>query len=152
QPSAILEINRDITERHRKAQAEQAVYAATTERLTFLQQVLDALPSSVYLVHGLDARLLLANHAASRIWGADWQAEQPMQEFLATNGIEISNAQGHPLAPESLATLRAVQKGETTVQHQEIIRRADGSNLPILVNAVTLTAPQLWSNSQRPSG
>lgn len=151
-PSAILEINRDITERQRKAQAEQAAYAATSERLTFLQQVLNALPSSVYIVHGEDARLLLANSAVSRIWGADWKAEQPMQEFLVTNDIEISDAQGRPLALEKLATLRAIQKGETTAQHQEIIRRADGTNLPILVNAVTLTAPQLWSNAQRSSG
>jgi PAS domain S-box-containing protein len=151
-PSAILEINRDITERQRKAQAEQAAYAATSERLTFLQQVLDALPSSVYIVHGDDARLLLANSAASRIWGADWQAEQPMQEFLVTNDIEVSDAQGRPLALEKLATLRAIQKGETTAQHQEIIRRADGTNLPILVNAVTLTAPRHWSKSQSPSG
>lgn len=149
---AILEINRDITERQRKAQAEQAAYAATSERLAFLQQVLDALPGSVYLVHGSDARLLLTNRAASRIWGADWPVEQPMQEFLVSNAIEISDAQSRPLALEELATLRALQKGETTVQHQEIIRRADGTSLPIIVNAVALTVPQAWGKSQKPSG
>jgi PAS domain S-box-containing protein len=152
QPSAILEINRDITERHRKTQAEQAAYAATTERLTFLQQVLDALPTSIYLVHGSDARLLLANSAASRIWGADWPAEQPMQEFLAKNGIEITDAQSRLLALESLATFQALQKGKATAQRQEIIRRPDGTSRPILVNVVSVTAPQLWSKSQRPSG
>jgi PAS domain S-box-containing protein len=152
QPQAILEINRDITERHRKTQVEQAAYAATSERLTFLQQVLDAMPDGVYLVHGLDARLLLTNRAASHIWGTEWLAEQPMQEFLVANSIEISDTQGHPLALDNLATLRALQKGETTVQHQEIIRRADGTSLPVMVNAVALTAPQRWSKSQRPSG
>src|SRR5206468_512612 len=43
-----------------------------------------------------------------------------------------------PLAPEQLATLRAVQGGETVHQHQEIIRHPDGTTLPVLVNAVAL--------------
>ena len=152
QPLAILEINRDITERHQKAQAEEAIHAETAERLAFLRQVLDALPSSVYLVYGSDARLMLANHAASRIWKADWQVNQPMCEFLINNGIEIADAQGRPLSPNNLATLRAVQKGETTVQYEETIRHADGTNLPTVVNTVLLTPSQLGSESQRKSG
>jgi PAS domain S-box-containing protein len=52
QPTAILEINRDITERRRLEQIQQATHAATAAHLTFLQQVLDTLPSSVYLVRG----------------------------------------------------------------------------------------------------
>ncbi len=152
QPLAILEINRDITERHRKAQAEEAVHAETVERLTFLQQVLDALPSSVYLVYGSDACLMLANRAASRMWKADWQVNQPMCEFLVNNGIEIANAQGRPLSPNNLATLRAVQKGETIVQYEETIRHADGTNLPVVVNTVLLTPSQLGNEFQRKSG
>lgn len=145
---AILEINRDVTERHCKAQEEQNVYAQTSGRLAFLQQVLDALPESVYLVHGADAHLIFANRASSRIWGAQWQVEQPMQEFLAQNGIEIMDAQGRPLAPEMVATLRAVQPGKMIVQRQETVRRADGSSLPVLVNAVPLTSSHLWSPTQ----
>jgi PAS domain S-box-containing protein len=152
QPGAILEISRDITERRRQAQAEHAAYTNATERLTFLQQVLDALPGSVYLVHGEDARLLLANRASSSIWGADWPIEQPMQEFLAYNHIEISDEQNRPLALENLATLQAVRKGKATAQRQEIIRRPDGSSLPIIVNAVSITAPQLWHTAHRTDG
>src|SRR5712691_8438219 len=83
---AILEINRDITERRHLEQAEQVVHTETVARLGFLQQVIDALPSSVYLVYGTDARLLLANRAASSVWGAEWPADQPMLEFLTSNG------------------------------------------------------------------
>ncbi len=150
-PLAILEINRDITERQRKTQEEQTAYAETMGRLAFLQQVLDALPESVYLVHGLDARLLLINRTASRIWGANWQIDQPMSEFLATNDIEIVDAQGRPLPLDTLATLQAVQKGKTIVQYQETIRRHDGSNLPVQVNAVVLAPPLSWSEPQRKS-
>lgn len=147
QPRAILEINRDSTERHRKVEAQHSAYMESVGRLTFLQQVLDALPSSVYLVHGADARLTLANRAAYRVWGAQWPVDQPLLEFLAHNGIEIVDAQGRPLSTEKIATLRAVRQGESVVQYQETIRRADGSNLPVLVNAVALTPQHLWNNA-----
>ena len=146
--TAILEINRDITERRHLEQAMQAVHAQAVARLDFLQQIIDALPSSIYLVYGLDARLLLANRAAASSWGAIWHIDQPMLEFLATNGIKIFDAQGQPLMHEHFATLRVVQGGETVLQHQETIRRANGSSLPVLVNAVALDSSQ-WKNLAR---
>src|SRR6266496_551163 len=82
--------------------------------------------------------LMLANRAAISVWGAEWQADQPMLEFLTTNGIVLFDEQGHPLAPDQYATLRAVQRGETVLQKQELIHRPGGSSLPLLVNAVPL--------------
>jgi PAS domain S-box-containing protein len=149
QPIAILEINRNITERRRLEQAERAAHAETIARLSFLQQVLDALPSSIYLVYGPDARLLLANHAITSVWGAQWQVHQPMLEFLATNNIQLFDAQGRPLSPDKFVTLRAVQRGETTLQHQETIRRPNGSSLPVLVNAVALNSLQFMEAIQQ---
>ncbi len=147
-PTAILEIDRDITERRRLEQAAQSVHADTTARLSFLQQIIDALPSSTYLVYGSEARLMLANRAAASVWGAAWRIDQPMQEFLATNGIKVFDTQGRPLALKNFATLRAVQQGETVLHHQETIRRPDGSILPVLVNAVVLDSPQGWHISR----
>jgi len=146
--TAILEINRDITERRHLEQAMQAVHAQAVARLDFLQQIMDALPSSIYLVYGPDARLLLANHAAASVWGAIWQIDQPMLDFLATNGIEIFDIQGRPLLPRLYATLRAVREGETVLQHQETIRRSNGSSLPVQVNAVPLDSSQLKNLSR----
>jgi PAS domain S-box-containing protein len=151
-PTATLEINRDSTERRRLEQAAQAVHVETAARLSFLQQIIDALPSSIYLVYGADARLLLANRAASSLWGAEWRIDQPMQEFLATNGISVFDAQGRPLALTGFATLRAVQRGETVKHHQETIRRPDGSILPVLVNAVALDSPQGWRDFRKKTG
>jgi PAS domain S-box-containing protein len=147
--TAILEINRDISERRRLEQAAQAEHAETVAQLAFLQQIMDALPESIYLVYGADARLMLANRAATSVWGAAWRIDQPMQKFLATNGIKIFDAQGRPLALADFATLRAVQEGETVLHHQETIRRPDGSILPVLVNAVVLDLSQGWSISRQ---
>ena len=148
----MLEINRDITERSRLEQTAQVVHTQTVAHLDFLQQLLDALPSSVYLVYGADARLLLANRAAASVWGAEWQIDQSMQEFLATNGIGILDAQGRPLALTDLATLRAVQKGETVLHQQEIIRRPNGSSVPVQVNAIALDSSQEWHAVRQPTG
>jgi PAS domain S-box-containing protein len=148
QRTAILEINRDITERRRLEQVMQAAHAQAAARLDFFQQIIDELPSSIYLVYGPQARLLLANRAAASVWGAQWDIDQPMLEFLANNEIEIFDAQGRPLVSKQFATLRAVQRGEKIVHHQETIRRPNGSHLPVQVNAVPLDSSQ-WMNLAR---
>lgn len=127
----------DVTEAHRLLQERQA-HAETEARRALLQTVIDELPSGVYLVHGRDARLVLANRAAAEVWGATWQYGQPMSEFLATNGIRVFHFDGRPFATEEFATLRAVQTGESVRHHQEIIRHRDGTTIPVLVNAVAL--------------
>jgi PAS domain S-box-containing protein len=138
---AMLEVNRDITRRRQQA---QTVHTETVVRLAFFQQLLDALPSGIYLVYGPDARLLLANRAAQSVWGATWRLDQPMGEFLASAGISITSAQGHRLPLQDLATVRAVRAGETVRHWQEIIHRPNSTSLPVLVNAVALDSPQGW--------
>ncbi|HEX5158134.1 MAG TPA: PAS domain-containing sensor histidine kinase [Ktedonobacterales bacterium] len=138
QPSAILEINRDITERRQLEEAEATAQANTLVQLSFLQQLIDALPNGIYVVHGRDARLMLANRAAASSWGAIWEPEQPMEEFIERHGIKLTDAQGQPLMPDMWATLRAVRYGETSLQLQEVIYRPQGDALPIVVNAVPL--------------
>ncbi|MGH2517211.1 MAG: sensor histidine kinase, partial [Ktedonobacterales bacterium] len=103
-----------------------------------LKLVIDQLPSGVYLVRGPDARLVLANRAAMAVWGANWPTDQPMMDFLAASGTKIQATDGRPLEAGQLATLRAVRSGEAIRHHEEVIRRPDGTTLPILLNAVTL--------------
>ncbi len=129
-PSAILEINRDITERRRAEELEASAQATTLAQLAFLQQVLDALPNGVYVVHGHDARLVLANRAATSSWGALWHTEQPMQDFLDQHHIRLTDAQGHSLPPEEWVTLRALREGQSILHFQEIIHRPHGDALP----------------------
>jgi len=140
-PGAVV-VWHDVTEA-RRLLLERRVHAETEARRAVLQTILDELPSSVYLVRGPDARLVLANRAAATVWGAVWSAGQPMGAFLKENHIRLFAVDGRPLAPEQLATVRAVQHGEAVHQHQEIIRHPDGTILPVLVNAVALDAQTL---------
>lgn len=134
----------DITEARRLLN-ERREHAETEARRALLQLILDELPTSVYLVRGHDARLVLANRAATRMWGAVWQIGQPMHEFLTENGLRVFGANGRPLVTEQLATRLVVQDDMlvTIRQHQETIRHPDGTTLPLLVNAVKLTIPNL---------
>jgi signal transduction histidine kinase len=66
-----------------------------------------------------------------------------MQEFLREQHIRIAQTDGRPLPTEHLATLRAVRQQQTIRHHQEVIRHADGTSLPVLVNAVPLALPGL---------
>ena len=127
----------DVTEA-RKLLIERQAHAETDARRALLQTVIDELPSGVYLVSGRDARLVLANRAVTEVWGAAWTYGQPMSDFLKTNGIRVFHIDGRPMALEDLATLRAVQTGESVHHYQETIVHRDGTTLPILANAVAI--------------
>ncbi|GCE20552.1 PAS domain-containing sensor histidine kinase [Dictyobacter kobayashii] len=154
--SGAVVIWHDVTE-IRALLREKRFYAEIEARRSLLQRILDELPTSVYLVHGQDARLILANQTAATVWGTTWLPEQPMIDFLQQNQIQIFRNDGRSLPMEELATLRAVQSGEVIYQQQEIIRHADGSSLPVLVNAIRLDTktsplshPTTWQNEQEP--
>jgi PAS domain S-box-containing protein len=109
QPAATIEINLDVTRRRHLEQTERAVQTQTAARLAFLQEVLDALPSGVYLVSGPDARLVLANRAASSVWGAEWRTDSPCWSFLLRTGSLFSMHRGFP--SRLSATLRCALSG-----------------------------------------
>src|SRR5260370_14381670 len=109
--------------------------------------ILDELPSSVSLVDGSDARLILDNRASATVWGASWPPGQPMDEFLREHGIRVFGMDGLALAPEQLATLRAVRAGEMVYQHQEVIRHSHGTSMHVLVHAVALYLHHLFSST-----
>ncbi|HJT55960.1 MAG TPA: PAS domain-containing sensor histidine kinase [Ktedonobacteraceae bacterium] len=148
----VLAAIRDISERRRLEERERAARQSAEARLALLQLILDELPASVYIVEGNDARLVLANRAATMVWGAVWPAGQPMGEFLQENRIRIFAVDGREHTLEQLATSRAVQHGETVYHHQEVIRHADGTALPVLVNAVPLDAHNLNLLSSNAAG
>lgn len=127
---------RDMTEYRRLRQLEQEVHAQMHAHLKVLQLMVDRLPTSVSLVQGPEARLLLANRAATELWGAEWQRGQPLQEFLTTHQIHVARMGGQPLAFEQLAVMRAVRHCEAGQAQQEVIRHSDGTTLPVLAHAV----------------
>lgn len=136
EPTALLEINRDVTEQRRLERFEQEMRAQSQAHLAVLQLILDRLPASVCLVQGSEACLLLANRAATELWGAEWERGQSMQEFLRVHQIRVAHTDGHSLPFEQFAVIRAIRQGENEQPQQEVIRHADGTTLPVLAHAV----------------
>jgi PAS domain S-box-containing protein len=138
--TAILEINRDITARKRLEAAERQ---AAEQRQVLLETILSELPGGAYLVRGPEATLVIANHAAMGVWGATWLVGQPMANFLLSSGVSMFAETGQPLPPEELATLRVLRCGQPALQQREVVRRPDGTRLPILLSAVGIDATLL---------
>ncbi|BCL78143.1 GAF domain-containing sensor histidine kinase [Ktedonobacteria bacterium brp13] len=107
-------------------------------RRAVLSIVIDELPSSVFLVHGYDVKIILANRSAMSAWGANWHYQQPLKDFLDSNGIRIFDAHGIRVPFDQLAMVRASRYGESIYSREEIIRQPDGTDLPLLVNASVL--------------
>jgi len=148
QPAAILEMNHAASVQRQFAMPSQAASAATAAQLTFFQSIMDALPTSIAVVRGKEACLLLANRAAEALWGAYWQQGQSMREFVGRAGITIVDAQGRACSPETWATVRAASRGEAVYSHQEVIRQPGGKQIPVLVHAVPLSAATQWQEDQ----
>ncbi len=143
----ILEVNRNITERKRLEAAEHAAHRAAEQQRALLQRVLDELPGGAYLVRGNDARLVIANHAAQVTWGARWWPGQSMAAFLQASGVRYFTENGQPLSLDELVTMQMVRGKEPQPLHEqqrrEVIRRPDGTRLPILLTAVLIDATLL---------
>jgi PAS domain S-box-containing protein len=149
QSTAILEMNHAVLAQRQSAAPTQAASAATAAQLTFFQTMVDALPTSIAVVRGKEACLLLANRAAETLWGAYWQPGQSMREFVERAGITIVDAQGRASPPEAWATVRAASHNEMVHSHQEVIRQPGGKQVPVLVHAVPLpSSAQLQENEQ----
>lgn len=134
----ILAAVRDISMRKYLEAHEHESRATAEARLALLQLVLDELPTCIFFVTGSEARLVLANRAAVTVWGTEWPTGQPMVDFLTSQHIHLFDTNGQSLPPDAFATLRALEEGQTVFQHQEVIHHADGTSLPVLVNAVAL--------------
>lgn len=149
QPAAILEMNHTASVQRQFTTPSQAASAATAAQLTFFQCIMDALPTSIAVVRGKEASLLLANRAAETLWGAYWQQGQSMREFVGRAGITIVDAQGRACSPETWATVRAASSGEAVYSHQEVIRQPGGKQIPVLVHAVPLSAATQWQENEQ---
>jgi PAS domain S-box-containing protein len=138
--AALLSINHDITERVRLERIQQQLHAETEVRRKLLQTVLDALPCSVSLLRGPEARLVLANQATSSFWGASRLENQSFEDFFRKHGLQAVPDEGRDV----LSIVQEVMYGEAVLQSQGTIRTQDGKEISTLVNIVPFELDQLY--------
>jgi PAS domain S-box-containing protein len=141
----VLEVTRDITaqkraeaeraaslERETTARAEAEAAAAARDAL---QEMLDALPGGVMIMAAPDARIAFANDAMTelvfRTPGS--KDEIPVYE----RDFRFLRFDGMPLLASDRPGVRAL-RGEHVQNLQLMLRRADGSEVPVAVHAAPL--------------
>jgi signal transduction histidine kinase len=100
--------------------------------------ILDQLPCGVFLVRESHLRLLIANRAATDLWGAEWQPGQSREDFLQQLGVRFFTADGQPFSLADSPVSSVMTSGKPVLQRQVVLHRPDGTHIPILLNAILL--------------
>jgi PAS domain S-box-containing protein len=142
----VLEVTHDITARKR-AEAERAASlereaasraeaeAATAAR-DALQRILEALPGGVLLLAAPDARIAFANASMFALISGGEPGRSPAKPAYGRD-FQFVRADGTPLPADEQPAMW-VQRGERVQGLQLLLRRADGTGLPVAVHAAPM--------------
>jgi PAS domain S-box-containing protein len=147
--SLVIATVRDMSERQRLEGVVQASLRAAEAQRHLLQAILDELPCGVYLARGPQARLVLANRAATALWGASWPAGQPLVAFLRKSGLRFLLPNGQAVPVEQLPSHQALRTGDAISQVQLRLARSDGTALPVLINALPVAAARFLGDASQ---
>ena len=103
---------------------------AETER-SRLQAVLDQLPEGV-LLFDAGGRLVASNHSAEGILGQSVDPSTQARGLATRYGFH--HPDGRPYQPVDEPVARAFSTGRTVLGEEQIVRRADGQELPVVSN------------------
>jgi PAS domain S-box-containing protein len=97
-----------------------------------LRAVMDQMPAGLYLAEAPSGKVVMQNAAAEEIMGYSVSDREGLEDY---GQYPVWDQQGNLLEPEDYPVARAILRGETTNQERLVIRRADGSEVVISVNA-----------------
>ncbi len=121
------QIGADLEGVHKREQAE-------TER-SRLQAVLDQLPEGVLLFDAA-ARLVMSNRSAEEILGQSVDPDTALVSFGAHYGF--FQADGRLYLPGDEPIVRTFSTGRPVLGEEQIVRRADGKEFPIVSNVAPI--------------
>lgn len=122
-PGRHLGMLRDVTGRRR---AE----AAVADERRWLRAVIERSPVSILISEDREARWITANRRAEELFGKPLPREGGMAQYLGC----VFDKEGGPLDIDDAPGNRAL-RGESTSGEELLIRRPDGSMVPVLVSA-----------------
>lgn len=138
QPTAILQINDDITERKRAEEQIQALNAQLQRRVEEFQTLINTAPIGIAVATDPDCNCIWANPEFSRLLGTK------LHQNISTSGPEATSLPfkvlrgAQELAPEQLPMHRACRDGCEVLNEEQQIERADGSMVHALCRATPL--------------
>ena len=121
-------------------------WGETRERL---RTIIEQLPQGVVAVDAATGKLSLANAAAESLWGGvltgtEEVDDDPPEYLIAPRDLDpfpdalaalpMADADGRPLADEDAPLARTLRTGERRIGERLIVRRPDGSIVPVIGN------------------
>jgi PAS domain S-box-containing protein len=105
-----------------------------------LRTLVETSPAGVFVVSAgsgiVDSPVRLVNREAARILGSGAEADGPLAEFV--QGATYFRFDGTPFPDDELPLRRALFMGERVQAEELLVRRPDGTDVPVLVNATPL--------------
>jgi PAS domain S-box-containing protein len=125
-------ILRDQSERPTRLVAAMAEVTQDRRGDRRLEQVLDSLPFGIWVLD-LEGRIVLANAASREAWGATPTTIEELSGYQAW-----WTATGQPVQPGEWSVIRALQRGESSLNEEVMVQTPDGSVKTILNSAIPL--------------
>ncbi|AFZ65669.1 PAS domain-containing sensor histidine kinase [Deinococcus peraridilitoris] len=114
----------DITHRHQAQQERAALLEQVQAERTLLFNVLEQMPSAVWLAEAPSGRLLLGNEGVRRLWGHGFLPAAEIKEYAYYKGF---HPDGRAVEAHEWPLARAVKDGEVVHEQEIDVLRADGS-------------------------
>lgn len=118
---------------HRQLESANQQLATANQRL---HGVISAIPAGVLILDAPHGNVLIANAAAQRMWAHPVSSRGGIAKLQSSLGLY--HLSGEPYEPLELPMVRALQKGETTVGEEVVVRQPDGAETIALLSSAPL--------------
>ncbi|MGQ9682087.1 MAG: PAS domain S-box protein [Anaerolineae bacterium] len=134
----LLSIIRDISERKRAEEDRERLSAEIQRRSAELEAIIQSAPDGLAL-YAPGGEILALNPAAEAMLGVTQEEIRGLAN-VHVERLRLKTPEGRPLAPEELASVRAL-RGEFVKDMQIVAHRPDGREVHIIISAAPVRAP-----------
>ncbi|UBV44657.1 PAS domain-containing protein (plasmid) [Deinococcus taeanensis] len=114
----------DITGRHQAEQERLALLEQVRAERTLLTDMLEQMPSAVWLAEAPSGKLLLGNRGIEHLWGHSFQPATGIDDYAGYSGL---HPDGRAVEPHEWPLARAIEQGEVVTEQEIDVVRPDGT-------------------------
>lgn len=136
-PTRMIGTVQDVTEQRRAEKERDELLAALSDERRWLQAVIERSPVGILLCEGRGAERIVANRRAVELLGLP----TPLMGDLSLLRDRIFQPDGSPPSLGELLFEQAL-RGETVTGREQLVRRPDGTEIPVLTSASPIRSDQ----------